>query len=465
MILDNIYPFTDPIFKRFFSKKSEIEQSKIVVDVIVSIIEGAVDTKIPMEQLLDELAKRLHHIRKELEAGNCPRDRLNAMEECLYLGRKTLEKMGFATIITLVGENSNNNPNVVKINETWGLLERYRKEEILQMLIDPSDDLAFTTEQLHLLYDEESMEHQYFIVKAKGDLPLQQCVEQLKKMKAFDHICQMIFKIWLPEGKQLPTQELRYFAHQYHGPFLINLPNPLFAVGHDATLKPDEVKLLMIKFDNYNEITPEDFIIEWAKRCESEPISKLMEDFHPYQKILDDAKSDWYDCERTYNEYLDVLIHYCIEDLKYYDRLSWREAQNALNYFLDLGSSVHHALFNFLERAEEHVQQDTQKNHTNAVDFFLRAALWALRKGSLVNWYDNEHHPMDFLLEIKKKARNKTILSLIQKLETQMRAKGAVTTKERENNTDYFKELEYIREESMAEKLRHNPWQSHNDDL
>jgi len=58
---------------------------------------------------------------------------------------------------------------------------------------------------------------------------------------------------------------------------------------------------------------------------------------------------------------------------------------------------------------------------------------------------------MDFLLEIKKKAKNKTVLSLIQKLETQMRAKGAITTQEREDNTDYFKELEYIRMESMTE--------------
>ena len=96
MLLENIYPFTDPIFKRYFSKKSEIEQSKIVVDVIVSIIEEVVDTPIPMEQLLDELAIRLDHIHHELDEGNCPPNRLNAMEDCLEQGRKTLEKMGYA---------------------------------------------------------------------------------------------------------------------------------------------------------------------------------------------------------------------------------------------------------------------------------------------------------------------------------------------------------------------------------
>ena len=60
MLLENIFPFTDPVFKRYFSKKSDIEQSKMIVDMIISIIEEEVDTQIPMEQLLDELAKRLH---------------------------------------------------------------------------------------------------------------------------------------------------------------------------------------------------------------------------------------------------------------------------------------------------------------------------------------------------------------------------------------------------------------------
>ena len=89
-----------------------------------------------------------------------------------------------------------------------------------------------------------------------------------------------------------------------------------------------------------------------------------------------------------------------------------------------------------------------------AATFFLRAAGWALKKGSLVNWYDNGHHPMDFLLEIKKRTNNKTIMSLAQELEIQMRSRGAVTTQEREANADYFKELEYIRMESMAEEKK-----------
>lgn len=101
MILESIYPFTDPIFKRYFSKKSEIEQSKIIVDVITGIIEEEVDTQVPMEQLFDELAKRLHHIRNELKAGNFPQNRLNAMEECLEMGAKILQMQKSANVLNL----------------------------------------------------------------------------------------------------------------------------------------------------------------------------------------------------------------------------------------------------------------------------------------------------------------------------------------------------------------------------
>ena len=73
---------------------------------IISIIEEEVDTQIPMEQLLDELAKRLHHIRSELEAGNCPRDRLNAMKECLEKGSETLEKWALSLYCHRLGRKS-----------------------------------------------------------------------------------------------------------------------------------------------------------------------------------------------------------------------------------------------------------------------------------------------------------------------------------------------------------------------
>lgn len=80
-----------PFLNTIFQKKSEIEQSKIIVDIIIHIIEEEVDTQISMEQLLDELAKQLLHIHNELEAGNCPPNRLNAMGECLEWGAKIIQ--------------------------------------------------------------------------------------------------------------------------------------------------------------------------------------------------------------------------------------------------------------------------------------------------------------------------------------------------------------------------------------
>lgn len=357
---------------------------------------------------------------------------------------------------------------MVKINKVWVELERYSRDEIMQMLMDPTDDLALVEKELQLLCNWESRLFRFYITKSKGEQPLLQCREQLEKMKAYDQTCHLIYKIWLPEGECLPVQDLRNFAHSSPMGDRYS-PNPRFAVGHDSKLKPGEVRLLMINFQNYFlDRCPEDYELEWAEKCETEPITMLMEDFPRYKKILDDANSEWTArlckehtskwyveyCKQVYYEYLDCLIRYCIEDLQYYEGLTWQNARKALAYFLEFGSSVSHALFNFLEQAEAHIR--SEKHSSKAVAFFLRAALWALKKGAFVNWYANNRYSMDYLLEIKKNTDNKTILSLIQKLENIMRNEGAITIQERESNTNYFKELDYIRWESMAERKRHN---------
>ena len=374
------------------------------------------------------------------------------------------DKFDYVTAMTYMGEKIKNNSNVVKINKTWVELERYSKEDIMQMLIEPTDDLALTDKQLQLLCSWESGSFKFYFAKSQGEDSLKQCMEQLDKMKPYIHICHLIYKIWLPEGTRLSAQELRSFAHVRPCGLVDEPPLRRFAVGHDNSLKNGEVRVMLINFDNYyHDLCPEDYELEWREKRRREPVTKLMEEFPHYKKILDDLHSEWMaeidknntpqwyleECKKMYDERLDNLMHYCVEDLKYYDCLTWRTTEKALNYFLEAGSSICHALFNFLMQAEEHVQ-DVQRS-TKVIVLFLRAALWALRKDSLVNWCDYGCHPMDFLLEIKKKAKNKTVLSLIQKLETQMRAKGAITTQEREDNTDYFKELEYIRMESMTE--------------
>lgn len=370
----------------------------------------------------------------------------------------------YVTVMTYIGKRIKSNPNVVKINKVWVELERYSKDEIMRMLTDPSDDLALTEEQLRLLCDLESNRFKFYIAKSHGDHPLTHCMELLNKMKPYIHIGHLIYKIWLPEGAQLSAQELRGFAHDRPGGLAYEPHLRRFAVGHDATLKNGEVRVMLINFDNYQDYCPEDYELEWREKRGSEPVTRLMEEFPHYKKILDDAHSEWMAgidkkntvkwyleyCEKVYVDKLDILKRYCIEDLQYYDGLTWRAAEKALNYFREAGSSVCHALFNFLEQAEAPIR--SEKHSNKAVAFFLRAALWALKNGSLVNWYENEHHPMDFLIEIKKKTQNKSVLSHIQKLERKMRSKGAVTTQEREDNADYFKELEYIHSETSQNK-------------
>ena len=60
----------------------------------------------------------------------------------------------YFTVLEYVGREDEGNPNVVRIGGEWIELERYSKEEVLQMLIDPEDDLAITEKDTALLCDK-----------------------------------------------------------------------------------------------------------------------------------------------------------------------------------------------------------------------------------------------------------------------------------------------------------------------
>ena len=70
----------DSVFDRYFSKKIKIEQSKIIADKIIGLVEDAGIYELP---LYGELNRRLKDIRFEMEVGHCYPERIKFMKECL----------------------------------------------------------------------------------------------------------------------------------------------------------------------------------------------------------------------------------------------------------------------------------------------------------------------------------------------------------------------------------------------
>lgn len=362
----------------------------------------------------------------------------NSQYSPFWLGSNEFD---YITALTYVGTPVDDNPNVVRIYDDWIELERYSKEEIMDMLINPYDDLPVTEENLELLCNKFSYEYSFFFANAKGENPLSSCMEQFKKMHAFNNSWYFVVKLWQAPGERVTAQELRTFVHELHKNRVIG--NPIFAVGHDEHLKQGEVRMLMIT--HYHErCWPSDFEFEWAKKVSTLSLSKLMKEVPTLRKDVKKNILEKYREEIFNDQLLD-----CIKYMEYYDDQSWEEAHIALDYFLSIGSPIKHALLNYVCNAHE-------ANSKAEVEFYLNAAIWALEKGDNVNASRYGFSVLDIVADIIKKNINDTTTALSSTLYEMLKAHGAKSYKtidhEYKSNTDYFKQLESMRIEGTSEK-------------
>lgn len=341
------------------------------------------------------------------------------------------------TVEKYIGHPQADNPNVVNLCGQWVELERYCKEEIMQMLIDPADDLALTEENLQYLCSPDSYDYDFYIANAQGEQAFKKCMEQFEKMCVYWNPWYYVVKIWLAPGEQLQVKELREFVSELKNVKSGCYGQPVLAVGHNEQLKSGEVRMLMITYHNGCEYSHH-FEDEWHSKVKELPVSELQTHI-PWlrEEIKKNAEKE------EYGTLADNLWYNCISGLKYYEEQSWEDARDALEFFLQIGSPIDRALHSILLEA----QSTVQKNNSQAFLFYLKAALWVLGKGGKVNEIRNNKTSLDILYEIMKDISEEEVAHL-KKLEYQMLQKGAKVyqelEEERETNTDYFKELEYM---------------------
>lgn len=343
----------------------------------------------------------------------------------------------YFTIMNYIGHEDEGNPNVVKIYGDWIELDRYCKDEVLKMLINPTDDLALNQNSLKELCDDFSYEYSFYIANATGMNPLSQCMDQLEKMHAFDNSWYFITKIWQAPGENVSAEELRSFEKRiYHEHMVIG--KPLFAVGHDESLKAGEVKVLLVT--HYNErCFPSDFEFEWSDKCKELPIQELQKHVPELRKTIEEDIRPQY-IEQVYFD----QIWSCVEDLKYFEGSDWEVTEDALDYFLSQGSLIKKAAFNYASNA----YQAMKEKHFRKAEYYLKAALWALGKGSDFNYTCNSSSVIGFVKQMKEEAIEERLSELVDQLLAQLLSLGAKTAleqrEERDSNRDYWKELQYL---------------------
>lgn len=341
-------------------------------------------------------------------------------------------KFDYFTVMNYVGHEDESNPNVVKIYDKWVELDRFSKEEILNMIVNPRDDLPLRMKDLDTLCDMFSYEYSFYIANASGAKPLEKCFEQFNSMGAFDNSWYFTVKLWQAPGGHVTAEDLRMFRqHLLHQKVI---GSPIFAVGHDDTLQPGEVKMLLVT--NYNErCFPPSWEFEWGDKCRKLPITELCKEVPALKKNIE---------EDIYEEYREDdfhgLIDDCLEELNYKDGLNLEETLKALNYFLELGSDVKNTLIVYASKA----RSAALAGNTERAMFFLRTAHWALKQGAAINKIRGNKSVLDHVDVILARSEDEASQECARSLRNELVAKGAVTYKERVANTDYYRELEYL---------------------
>ena len=339
----------------------------------------------------------------------------------------------YFTVESYVGNEDESNPNVVQVDGQWVELERYCKDEILDMVIDAKDDLPLTKKETGLLCDQFSYEYGFYIAKATGKNPLKESLRQFEKMNAFSNSWHFVAKVWQAPGEHVGAKELRNFYREIGNKR--SLSAPVLAVGHDESLKPGEVKVLLVTF--YNErCFPPQWEWDWFDKCKELPITKLVEESVSLRKTVDEDILEKYR-EDDFND----LICDCLNDLNYEEGFNWSATEQALDYFKELGSSVNYALCRYTSAALDATEEPDAKK----TEYFLRAALWALDNGSGVNVTDKSKTPLDFVNEILSGCPDEGNKALAESLRTKLLEHGAVTYAERLANKDYYRELKLLR--------------------
>ncbi len=343
------------------------------------------------------------------------------------------------TFITHKGQSDVANPNVIKLNGEWVELERYSHKEVMEMLVNPEDDLSLSNNNLKLFNNDFSYEYSFYVVQAFGQNPLSQCLSQLKKMKVFCNSWYYVVKIWQAPGENVRAADLRNFEKSLRKTHMLG--SPLIAIGHSNELNSGEVKMLFITY--YNErCWPNFFEYEWDKMCNSLPITDLMNYIPGLKKDIEEHVYDKYQLE----VYQDQLLG-CIKNMKYYEGMTWNSTKPALEFFYNQGSPVFKSIVRFMKAAKNCIDNDP------ASELFLNAALWAIEKGDNVNEILSKHTSLDYLIEIMKINNSE----LAQVLYDCLLRAGAKTYKtllvERATNKDYYKELEFLRAGRSFEKV------------
>ncbi len=289
------------------------------------------------------------------------------------------------TICEYVGREKKNDPNVVKLG-CWVRLDRFSNEEIMKMLIDPEDESPLTDIDLMNYNSKFSYEYSAYIAYSRSKKGIEDCLQKIGKMGAYDQTWYYIIKVWKASSEE-PTAEdlryLRYFIESKH-----NLGRIRFALGHDSSLRRGETKMLMLTHYN-EECFPPDFEFEWTVSLGKHSLAEIEKDVEVLRKEIEEIVFPEFKEEVWMNQFNGKIIN-----MNYHKERPWEETEKVLNWLKQYDNHYENGIYCLTKDLFSYVEvNDIAKDEYN-----LHKLRWLLENGANPNAHRCNETAVDIIM-------------------------------------------------------------------
>jgi len=343
------------------------------------------------------------------------------------------DKKSILTICEYVGHEKKNDPNVVKLG-CWVRLDRFSNEEIMKMLTNPEDESPLTDKDLKNYNSKFSYEYSAYIAYSRAKKGIEDCLKKMGKMWAYGQTWFYIIKVWKASGDEPTAEELRYL--RYFIESKDNLGNIIFSLGHDASLRSGETKMLMLTHYN-EECFPPAFEFEWDDYLREKSLAEIKKQF---EKLREQVETNIY---REYREEVwENQFTGQITNMRYYKGRSWEETSKVLSWLKQYDQDYVNAIYDTVDKFFSLFETNEKAED----EFLLNKLRWLLDNGANPNVHRKNETAIDLISKnISKDEEYKYDEDSITNCLELLRQYGAVSMQEvmldEEKNNDYRIEL------------------------
>ena len=342
------------------------------------------------------------------------------------------------TTYEYVGHDVKEDPNVVKIG-TWVRINRMSHAEIMNLLVNPKDELPISEDELENYNSKFSYEYSAYFASSTSKKGIEECLKKIGCMGAYYSTWYYIVKVWKAMGEE-PTadelRQLRYFIESKD-----NIGKILFAFGHDAELKAGETRMLILTHYN-EECFPPSFEFEWDEYLREKTLSEIEEQLVVLRKTVEEEIFPEYQEEVWRNQFSRQIVN-----MIYHEGRSWAETAKVLDFLKQYSDDYADGIYYTIENLFSYFELNKKEED----EFLINKLQWLIGNGANVNYHRRNTTAIDLILDYtsgkKDMKYNQEAVARCQNLLIQ---NGAMSMKElmaeEAKNNDYRIELRRMKQ-------------------